>query len=192
MADQPDQEPSIEEILDSIRQIISDDEDAPAEPEEDIVELTDKIDEPAPKAATAPPPAPPEVKEKIIVEMRDAEEKAAAPPPPPPPPPPSPPPPPPPKAEEPPPAPRPTPQPQTRDHMDSILTRHAETAAMDAFTELAKKAAIERGGGITIEDVVRHEIRPLLREWLDRNLPPIVERLLQKEMERISQQFLGD
>jgi uncharacterized protein len=39
--------------------------------------------------------------------------------------------------------------------------------------------------GPTLEDLVRAELRPLLKEWLDANLPPIVERLVRTEIERV-------
>lgn len=38
----------------------------------------------------------------------------------------------------------------------------------------------------TLEDLVREEIRPILTAWLDQNLPPLVERLVQKEIKRIT------
>ena len=40
-------------------------------------------------------------------------------------------------------------------------------------------------GGPTLEDMVRDEMRPLLKEWLDANLPALVERLVQVEIERV-------
>jgi cell pole-organizing protein PopZ len=40
-------------------------------------------------------------------------------------------------------------------------------------------------GGPTIEDLVREEIRPLLKHWLDTNLQPLVERLVRAEIERV-------
>ena len=40
-------------------------------------------------------------------------------------------------------------------------------------------------GGPTIEDLVREEVRPLLKAWLDANLPPVVERLVRAEIERV-------
>ena len=40
-------------------------------------------------------------------------------------------------------------------------------------------------GGPSIEDVVREEIRPLLKDWLDQHLPPLVERLVRAEIERV-------
>ncbi len=42
-----------------------------------------------------------------------------------------------------------------------------------------------RGGGPTIEDLVREELRPALKAWLDANLPPLVERLVRAEIERV-------
>jgi uncharacterized protein len=40
-------------------------------------------------------------------------------------------------------------------------------------------------GGPTIEDLVRDELRPVLKQWLDVNLPPLVERLVRIEIERV-------
>jgi cell pole-organizing protein PopZ len=40
-------------------------------------------------------------------------------------------------------------------------------------------------GGPTIEEIVREEIRPALKQWLDANLPPMVERLVRAEIERV-------
>ena len=39
---------------------------------------------------------------------------------------------------------------------------------------------------------IRQELRPMLKHWLDYHLPGLVEKLLQKEMERISKKVLGD
>ncbi|WP_441964906.1 DUF2497 domain-containing protein [Microvirga sp. 2MCAF38] len=36
----------------------------------------------------------------------------------------------------------------------------------------------------TIEDIVREMLRPMLKTWLDENLPPVVERLVREEIER--------
>ena len=41
------------------------------------------------------------------------------------------------------------------------------------------------GGGPTLEDIVRAELRPMLKEWLDTQLPPLVERLVRVEIERV-------
>jgi hypothetical protein len=40
-------------------------------------------------------------------------------------------------------------------------------------------------GQRTIEDMVREMLRPLLKEWLDSNLPHLVERVVQEEVSRL-------
>ena len=40
--------------------------------------------------------------------------------------------------------------------------------------------------GITVEDLVIEALRPMLRSWLDANLPQVVERLVDREVRRIS------
>ena len=50
---------------------------------------------------------------------------------------------------------------------------------------LAERTMQVHSGGPTIEDIVREELRPLLKTWLDANLPPLVERLVRAEIERV-------
>ncbi|MBV9736275.1 MAG: DUF2497 domain-containing protein, partial [Acidisphaera sp.] len=71
----------------------------------------------------------------------------------------------------------------------------ADTAA-SAIKNLVRTMAAERSapvhrGGPTIEDVVREELRPLLKAWLDTNLPPLVERLVRAEIERVVGRAVG-
>ena len=66
----------------------------------------------------------------------------------------------------------------------------AAGAAGASVEALVRTLARERStathrGGPTIEDLVRDEMRPLLREWLDTHLPPLVERLVRAEIERV-------
>jgi uncharacterized protein len=66
----------------------------------------------------------------------------------------------------------------------------AAAAAAAAVGGLVRRLAVERGalvhrGGPTIEELVREEIRPLLKTWLDANLPGLVERLVRSEVERV-------
>ncbi len=42
------------------------------------------------------------------------------------------------------------------------------------------------GKGKTIEDLVKEMLRPMLKEWLDRNLPPMVERFVEREIVRLT------
>ncbi len=73
-----------------------------------------------------------------------------------------------------------------------IIADTAENIAVGAFSELAQKAKIDKSGNITVEDIVRAEIRPMLRSWIDAHLSGIVERLLQEELERISKKAMEE
>jgi cell pole-organizing protein PopZ len=42
----------------------------------------------------------------------------------------------------------------------------------------------------TLLDLVRELLRPMLKDWLDTNLPPLVERLVQEEIRRVSREIL--
>jgi len=73
---------------------------------------------------------------------------------------------------------------------EALLGATAAAAATAAVSQLMRTVAAERTasvyrGGPSIEDVVREEIRPLLKDWLDTNLPPMVERLVRAEIERV-------
>lgn len=63
----------------------------------------------------------------------------------------------------------------------------AASASVEALvrTLSRERATTTHRGGPTIEDLVREEIRPLLKEWLDTHLPPVVERLVRTEIERV-------
>lgn len=171
----PDQEPSIEEILESIRQIISDDTEV----------VTDK---PAKQEAQAPepeeepyvPPTPahePEIETSNVVDltevvsepvfeidMQEAREKetpymAAT---------------------------------DTQEAEGSLLSDIATAATADAMAKLlANNVAIERDepsriGRVTLEDMARELMRPLIKSWLDQNLPAITEKIVAREIEKIS------
>jgi hypothetical protein len=41
-------------------------------------------------------------------------------------------------------------------------------------------------GGKTIEDLVKEMLRPMLKDWIDRSLPPMVERLVEREIARLT------
>ena len=71
----------------------------------------------------------------------------------------------------------------------SLVAPEAAAAAASSVGSLVRTLA-ERtmqvhSGGPTIEDIVREELRPLLKAWLDANLPPLVERLVRVEIERV-------
>ena len=57
--------------------------------------------------------------------------------------------------------------------------------AASMFGQLSRTLAMPAEGR-TLEDVVRELLRPMLKQWLDQNLPSIVETAVQSEVERIS------
>ena len=61
----------------------------------------------------------------------------------------------------------------------------ATSAAVDsAFNSLAQTVLVHNAR--TLEDLVREMLRPMLKTWLDDNLPGMVERLVRAEIERVS------
>jgi cell pole-organizing protein PopZ len=71
-----------------------------------------------------------------------------------------------------------------------LLAQETELAAGGAMATLAARLLSNRDsathrGGPTIEELVREEVRPLLKDWLDQYLPPMVERLVRAEIERL-------
>ena len=183
MSEQTSQEPTMEEILASIRRIISEDdapppeEAAPAAAEEPAALEAEAAPEPEPEPAAEPEPVaagaqpePEPVVEEEALELTDKVEThgdldvvapaAAAPPP------------------EPEPAPAPAP-------VESLVSEHAATAAASAFGQLSAAIAMPKGDR-TLEDVVRELLRPLLQQWLDDNLPAIVQQSVEAEVARIA------
>jgi uncharacterized protein len=65
------------------------------------------------------------------------------------------------------------------------LLSGATTAAVDsAFNALAQTVLVQNAR--TLEDLVREMLRPMLKTWLDDNLPGLVERLVRGEIERVA------
>jgi uncharacterized protein len=173
-------EPSMEEILASIRRIIAEDGDtaAPAAPPadgrdepvapapgpgmqaagagEDILELTEVVDSDGSvvrlnaMANPEPAPAPPR-----------------------------------------PPAAEPDDDEPVDERIVSAATAAASVAALSQITSLSSRPeSRERdlalgAGHLTLEMLVREELRPILKSWLDQYLPDMVERLVQEEITRL-------
>ena len=174
MSDTNAQEPTMEEILASIRRIISEDEPpAPsAEAEsaspphgdihEDVLELTERVDEDAGGAESEP-----ELDEPMDFESSgdlDIYTRSAA--------------------DEPAPAFQSS---SAEDEEDSLVSAPTAQTASSAFGQLARSVSMPAEGR-SLEDVTRELLRPLLKDWLDRNLPGIVETAVQAEVERIARQ----
>ena len=136
----PREEPSTEEILESIRQAVT--EGAAAdEGKGEILELTQEIRE-----------------DGTVVDTETGETLAGA---------------------------------SADGRKPGLVGENAETASAAAFAALAEnvaelKALHEDRGGKTIEEAAKEIMRPMIKDWLDANLPDIVERLIQREIERVA------
>ena len=160
MSDESQKEPTMEEILASIRRIISEDdveqseeiqeEDAPppprpAEPEPEI-EAEDELPEPEPEPE-------PDLEPEDVLELTDRVDPVG-------------------DIEPLRPAP-------------ALVSDPTAAAAAAAFGHLSASLLMPHDLR-TLEDVVRELLRPLLKQWLDDHLPDIVEAQVQAEIERIS------
>ncbi|MDA9407316.1 PopZ family protein [Bradyrhizobium sp. CCBAU 45384] len=133
------------------------------EPEPDVLELTDEM---AMDPAPTPAPPPPSFRK---VEPRDDLEFAEAPPPRP--------------------APPPSYAPVDYDApplppQQPILAQSTVSAVESAFNSLAH--TVLSSNARTLEDLVKEMLRPMLKSWLDDNLPGLVERIVKAEIERVS------
>jgi cell pole-organizing protein PopZ len=135
-------EPSMEDILSSIRKVIArEDGPAPApalargEPEPDILELEDES--PTAEAAT-----------EVAADDELVAHAAAA---------------------------------AARRSLDAL-----SAAVVDPESAPAPSAAPASAGSRTLDDVVTEALRPMLKAWLDTNLPPLVEGMVAKEIARIT------
>lgn len=192
-------DPSMDDILASIRKIISDDEaraqvsggaTAPAAANgssatakrDDVLLLTDLVEEPPEEMSPAPEPTPlPQRIDPVsagempqpTVPLIDPIE----------------------------PAPIITPvdpvEAPVKQPTDTLIEAGAAGVAASAFDRLSQAvqesvptpAAQEPGpavGGRNLEDIVKDMLRPMLKEWLDRNLPPMVERYVEREIVRLT------
>ncbi|MDH2353711.1 DUF2497 domain-containing protein [Bradyrhizobium sp. SSUT18] len=129
------------------------------EPEPDVLELTDEM-----AMEPTPPPPPPSFRK---VEPRDDLEFAESPP-------------------------RPTPASYAPVDFDApplppqqpILAQSTVSAVESAFNSLAH--TVLSSNARTLEDLVKEMLRPMLKSWLDDNLPGLVERIVKAEIERVS------
>jgi cell pole-organizing protein PopZ len=225
-----EQEPSMEEILASIRRIISEDgdeeagaeaapEEQPAAEAEDVAEDVSE-DEAEPEPESEPEPVD-EAEEEVLeltdevqddgtvvnlktgesvdedgegaeedveLEMVDADEESA-------------------EDDlvfdnEPEPEPEPDPGPEPSALVEPIAAVAADRlvsqdpgvesvsslAALAAAVDMHRRAVDPSIGPRTIEDLVKEVMRPMIREWLDANLPSLVERLVAREIERLTRE----
>jgi cell pole-organizing protein PopZ len=66
----------------------------------------------------------------------------------------------------------------------SIMSNSTAAAVDSAFNALAQTVLVQNAK--TLEDLVKEMLRPMLQHWLDNNLPTLVERLVRQEIERVA------
>lgn len=150
-------EPSMEEILASIRRIISEDEEdaapapetAAAAPVQAKPELVKDTPAPAPKAADddAGSHLKTEDVEMIKKNVATAVQQEAE---------------------------------------DTMLDKSSAAAATQSFQTLSQSVRVSDGDGRTLEDIVVAMLQPMVKEWLDANLPAIVEDKVEEEVQRVA------
>ncbi|WGS17428.1 MULTISPECIES: DUF2497 domain-containing protein [unclassified Bradyrhizobium] len=152
----------IDSLLASLDEATPPSEIRPPQPDADVFELTD--DMALPDAAPAPEAAPSFHK----VEPQDDVEFAEA------------------SARRRPPAQEPVREPPPIDtaSMQPILSGTTMRAVESAFNSLAN--TVLSNNARTLEDLVKEMLRPMLKAWLDDNLPGLVERIVKAEIERVS------
>jgi cell pole-organizing protein PopZ len=66
----------------------------------------------------------------------------------------------------------------------ALISNETIAAVDSAFNSLAHTVIGQNAR--TLEDLVREMLRPMLKSWLDDNLPGLVERIVRAEIERVS------
>lgn len=192
----PEQDASIEEILESIRQIINEDEETPAKAAE--VDLRPKA-EPVTYSVEIPEEEPqPEENQRSyggVLDLTDKVDNIS-------------------EASEqlgedlmnpdydPDPAPQIDLQPARSAPPETVQTYAqepdsliSESTADAAASEMAKlftsNVAVERDeptrvGRVTLEDIARDLMRPLIKTWLDENLPRVIDKIVSRELDKIA------
>lgn len=211
------QEPTMEEILASIRRIIADDQvgggpaaapEATASPIAAPVPAAAPISaakpaaapkaleplpppsEPPPAPEPSPPPVVADAREQAdfddsVLELTDIVEEGSPPPPP--------------MSERPKPRLVETPPPEpalvaaTPSNLDlsTLISDAPAAAAASSFKGFATHVQQARGvvlgtSARTLEELIKDLLRPMLKEWLDRNLPPLVQRLVERELQKLA------
>jgi cell pole-organizing protein PopZ len=173
------QEPSMEEILSSIRRIIADEDTSPppaaraasaspasADPggdgeDEEVLELTEVVE---PPRAEVQPPVPPAAAHRPSFMERPAHTEPPA----------------------------RSPAMAATQASDSLISPGTATASTNAMAKLARAGLTEpreNGTGfseLTVEKLLRDLLTPMLKDWLDQNLPAIVERVVEQEVKKLA------
>ena len=153
----------IDALLNGLDEATSPEEIRPPLPDGDVFELTDEMA----VAMAEPPPPPPQASFQKVDPQDDLEfAEAAA------------------RATPRQPAFEPPPFESEAPPAQQILSRTTVSAVESAFNSLAN--TVLSNNARTLEDLVKEMLRPMLKSWLDDNLPGLVERIVKAEIERVS------
>lgn len=159
----------IDALLNGLDEATTPDEIRPPQPDGEVFELTDEM------ALPDPPPAPPQPQQLLRTSFHKVEpqddleftETAAA------------------RALHRQPAYEPPPfETAAAPPFQQILSHSTVSAVESAFNTLAN--TVLSNNARTLEDLVKEMLRPMLKSWLDDNLPGLVERIVKAEIERVS------
>jgi len=70
------------------------------------------------------------------------------------------------------------------DQKSAMLSQSVERQVAASFSELSEALAASRRR--PLDQIAEEMMRPMLQEWLDDNLPTLVERLVREEIERVA------
>jgi hypothetical protein len=79
---------------------------------------------------------------------------------------------------------RPAEQRKAAEGPSALLSASANASIASSFQSLAQTMLFKDKG--VVEDMAREMLRPMLKQWLDDNLPTMVERLVRAEIERVA------
>jgi len=75
--------------------------------------------------------------------------------------------------------------------VDSLISPTAASASANAFARLTKAVGTDEKktetiAGLTVEQLLVDLLTPMLRDWLDKNLPEVVERVVEQEVKKLA------
>ncbi len=158
----PNSQDDIDAMLASLDEATPEADIRPPQPDGDVFDLTDEMALPDPPP---PPPAPSAASFQKVDPQDDLEFSEAA-------------------ARAMPPRSAFEPPPIETAPAHPILSRTTVNAVESAFNTLAN--TVLSNNARTLEDLVKEMLRPMLKSWLDDNLPGLVERIVKAEIERVS------
>ena len=76
--------------------------------------------------------------------------------------------------------------------VETIVSQASEAAtrtSLAALSSLLVKPSESEAADNTLEGLVREMLRPMMKEWLDTNLPQMVERIVEREVKKLTARF---